>query len=218
MDDYRSILKRVGLVLIVFGILDIGLMVWCIYNQTRYSSSFNIFAVVAGVFLRRGSLRAARIVAWNSALLLTAFVGLVVAMAPIAGPVDLWVTAFRLYPITVLGTAVASTALIALVAWVYKKLRSAPVVRARLAAGLKSSPPRLAFVFGGIFVLAGAGLVIFTLTTGAGGRALEMAREQYGDGYRYHVTGMHWFNGQLTADVVAFNADEIKSVHVQLPR
>ena len=40
-----QILHRVGLALIVFGLLDIGLMIYCIFNGVSYSSSFNIFAV-----------------------------------------------------------------------------------------------------------------------------------------------------------------------------
>ena len=52
--EARMILRRVGLALIVFGLLDIGVMVYCIANGVNYSSSFNVFAVLAGTYVRRG--------------------------------------------------------------------------------------------------------------------------------------------------------------------
>jgi hypothetical protein len=53
-DEARRILHRVGFALIVFGLLDIGVMIYCIVNSVNYSSSFNVFAVLAGVYVRRG--------------------------------------------------------------------------------------------------------------------------------------------------------------------
>jgi hypothetical protein len=47
------ILKRVGAVLLAVGLIDIALMVHCIVNRISYSLSFNIVAVVAGIFLVR---------------------------------------------------------------------------------------------------------------------------------------------------------------------
>jgi hypothetical protein len=53
-DEARGILDRVGLALIIFGVLDIGVMIYSIVNSVNYSSSFNLFAVLAGVYVRRG--------------------------------------------------------------------------------------------------------------------------------------------------------------------
>ena len=52
--EARTILRRVGLVLIAFGMLDIGVMIYCIANAINYSSSFNVFAVIAGIYVGRG--------------------------------------------------------------------------------------------------------------------------------------------------------------------
>ena len=53
-DDCRTVLKRVGVALIVFGAIDIGVMMYCIAHQISYSSSFNLFAVISGIYLWRG--------------------------------------------------------------------------------------------------------------------------------------------------------------------
>lgn len=76
MTDHIKILRRVGWLLVVVGALDIGVMIYCITNQIAYSSSLNVFAVVAGIFLLRGSLEAVRYVAWFSAFM---FSGLLLA-------------------------------------------------------------------------------------------------------------------------------------------
>ena len=60
--SYRAILRRVGLLLIVIGVLDVGYMIYCIVNGESYSSGLNIFAIVAGIFLIRGHLGAVGLV------------------------------------------------------------------------------------------------------------------------------------------------------------
>ncbi len=70
-------------------------MAYCIVNELSYSSSFNIFAVIAGVLLIRQSLRTARAVAWFAAFLLTGFTG-AAAIFPFLTPFDLWVVNLRL--------------------------------------------------------------------------------------------------------------------------
>lgn len=44
-------------------------MVWCIANDRSYSSSLNVFALVAGILLVRGSLKTARWVAMGASFL-----------------------------------------------------------------------------------------------------------------------------------------------------
>jgi hypothetical protein len=98
MEDlaYLPVLKRVGLVLVVVGLIDIGIMIYCIAKKISYSSSFNIFAVVAGIFLIRGSLRAAGTVLWFATFYLTAFTSLLVA-SPLFLPPGLALIEARLY-------------------------------------------------------------------------------------------------------------------------
>lgn len=67
MTEHRAVLKRVGLVLVAVGLADVAVMIYCIATRQSYSSSINVFAVAAGVFLIRGSLAAAHWVACFSA-------------------------------------------------------------------------------------------------------------------------------------------------------
>ena len=71
MAEHLRILRRVGWALVIIGALDIGVMVYCIVNGMNYSSSLNVVAVGAGIFLLRGNLGAVRTVSWFSAFLLT---------------------------------------------------------------------------------------------------------------------------------------------------
>jgi hypothetical protein len=57
-SDHLPLLKKAGLVLVIVGLMDIGLMIYAIASRVSYSSSLNVFAVVAGAFLLRGNLRA----------------------------------------------------------------------------------------------------------------------------------------------------------------
>ena len=63
LDDgssYRSVLRCVGNAFILYGLSDLGMLAWCAWQGENCSSSFNLFAVVAGLLIRRGNLRVAR--------------------------------------------------------------------------------------------------------------------------------------------------------------
>ena len=215
METYRDILKRVGLVLIVVGALDIGYMVYCISNGQNYSSSFNIFAVIAGVFLLRGSLVAVRLVTWFSAFMFAGFVGASLVLFPFLRPAGLWITEFRLNPVGVSLSIVFGLVVIALLFWVYKQLRSAPVVAARVAAGHSASPPKPAFIAGLALVFFLAAIMHLTMRGESGAKAVELAKAQHGDGYKYYVTSIRWSGGHAWASLSAYDEHEIKSVQVE---
>ena len=59
MEDYRSTLKQAGKILIIVGAIDIAAMIACIFAGQSYSSSLNVFALAAGIFLFRELHRAA---------------------------------------------------------------------------------------------------------------------------------------------------------------
>lgn len=214
MYNYRAILKRVGIVLIAIGILDIAYMVYCISQGQSYSSSLNILAVVAGVFLFRGSLRAVPIVTWFAAFMLSYFVSIFILL-PFLKPAELWATEFRLDPVGLCRSLLLTITLIALHFWIYTQLRAASVVSASFKSGHSASTPKLAFILGVALVVLPVGMMHFMRGGAAGARAVEVARTQYGEEYKYHVTAMRWSNGYVQASLTAYNKQEIKSVQVE---
>jgi hypothetical protein len=48
---HLAILKRVGAVLVVIGLIDIVWMIYCIVHKISYRSSLNLFGVIAGALL-----------------------------------------------------------------------------------------------------------------------------------------------------------------------
>ena len=97
MEDAYRILNRVGIALCVVGAIDIAVFIYCTVNNINYTSSLNVFAVVAGLFLIRGSIQAARIVTLFSAFLLAALVTLLFTF-PFMQPVELQLIDFKLNP------------------------------------------------------------------------------------------------------------------------
>src|SRR5882757_5058913 len=133
-DEVRRILCRVGLAVIVFGLLDIGLMLYCIVNSVNYSSSFNVFAVLAGVYVRRGHAWWVRWTTRATGFYAAAFCT-IVPMAPFLFPMDLAALEFRLHPVAAIAGTMATIGVIALLVWVYWELRQAPVLAAYTVAG-----------------------------------------------------------------------------------
>lgn len=101
-------------------------MVYCITSGTSYSFSLNVFALLAGVFLCKGSLTVARIGAHAAALLLGGgLVGLLAA--PFLCPAGLIVVAFKTAPASTRLAWVLSLALPVLSFWVYWQLTNQAV-------------------------------------------------------------------------------------------
>lgn len=214
MTDYQTVLTRTGIALIAFGLIDIAWMAWCIVKGQGYSSSFNIFAVIAGVLLIRGSLKTARFVAGAAALFATTLAGSLFVL-PLVQPWGLYVAQAHLHPLATFGALAFGLLAFAMLTWIYRQLRSAPVVSALKTNGENTAPPRLAFVGGIGVVLLLAAIFLLTMSGETDKKAIELARLQAGPGYAYFTQSLHWENGHVRATVSAYNNKEIRSIPVE---
>ena len=225
VDSSRSILKRCGLVLIVAGVIDIGLMVWCITHRVNYSSCLNIFALIAGILLVRVSLKTARVVALFAASLISCF-AVLIATAPFLIPFDFLKTYIGLAPEKALLFPILAGSILSLLVWTYRQLTSPPVQAAIHEAGLytasglrKRLRPSTGFWIGGI--LSASFLLVISFATH--GATAEKARHKAaaisGPGYRYFVTSLNMTSGgggkRVQANVTAYNDKEIKQIEVK---
>lgn len=157
-NSCKSTFNKVGWVLISIGAIDIGIMIYCIINQISYSSSLNIFALIAGVLLVRGSIRTARFITSASAFIL----GVLICGFVLGSVLALIFNQDGISSINFADVVVPVVA-IALFYWVYTQLRAKPVLEARLKAGFSDEPSKLAFVLGSIFpIIIGGMILIFS--------------------------------------------------------
>jgi len=212
------ILRRTGLVLVAVGLLDIAVMVYCIANGFSYSSSFNVFAVIAGIFLLRGSLRAASIVRWVAVFMLAGFLTLLVAW-PFMQPIDLTLTEVRLQPLSAAVAVGVMTSVFALLLWLFRELGGTPVLEAHAAADRKVRDMRMPAAAGVGLVAALTAAMVQLLGGESASRAQAMAEQQLGSTYRYHVSSLKIAKnsqGTFIAGVVtAWNAEEVRHVPVK---
>jgi hypothetical protein len=216
--DHYPALKRTGLVLLIVGILDIGLMAYAMFNQIAYMSSLNIFAVIAGIFLLRGNLRAASIVRRFALFLLAACISVSLVL-PLLQPIDLIVTRAQLDPLAFLGYFVFLVLALVLFSWLIRELGSTPIRLAYKKAGLpaRSSGIPLALGIGLAVILAAVGTLVQHSESGI--RAVRETREKLGDGYRYHVSSFSYNSsskGESVSGVVtAWKSGSVKDLPFQ---
>ena len=221
MKDHLAILRRVGWVFVILGLIDIGFMVYCIVNKTSYSSSLNIFAIIAGVFLLKGSLKVARLISWFIALIIAASIGNLVSM-PFIYPVDLLLTYIRLEPISCIIGVVSFLAIMVVAVWGYHEITSVPVRAAMDESGVNCTSfwwkPARGFWVGGCLALF---LLIFLSLLMNGATATEVKKRaavQLGEGYKFHIKSINMSSGSsgkhVQAVVTAYNSEKIKDVVV----
>lgn len=210
-----SILKRVGIVLILVGAFDIAFMVWCITNGRSYSSSLNIFALVAGILLVRSGLKTARWVATISSFMLVACAGLLIVM-PFIFPIGYWLAVLRSG--VAAPSIVVALLLLALLYWVRQQTLRPEVLEAQRAAGLSEPRTKRAMGFGFSLSVLLVPLLGFTLHGATAHQAIEKAKQQLGGNYRYVVTSMgvraNTKGTSVFAIVAAYNDTELKSIPV----
>ncbi|MCH7342572.1 hypothetical protein LZ017_04165 [Pelomonas sp. CA6] len=216
-QPYLPVLQRVGWVLVAVGLVDMAAVAYCIVNGISYVSRFNVFAVLAGVFLLRGSLKAASVIRWLAVFMLATLAAAVV-MWPFMQPMSLTRAQLRLDTWTILGTGVVWALAIALLVWVVRELGREPVRAARAAAGRKARSLRIpAAVGGGLVVVTGSLVPMFLGDTAS--RAKALAAQQAGPGFQYHVTSLrrvHSAQGKVVLGVVAaWNDEALRYVPVQ---
>jgi hypothetical protein len=217
-QSYRQILKRVGRVLVAVGLIDIGVMIYCIVNRISYSSSLNLFAVIAGILMMRDSLRTASTVRWFGAFFLAAGISALIAW-PAIQPVGLTLAKFRLHP----GRFVGGVAFLAFALgsfyWVIRELGSETVQMASVAAGIKHRDLRVPAACGVALVVFGGVFMNLLLSGDSATRAVSMAEKEVGPGYQLHVSSLR-ISGtggktSVSGVVTAWNEKEIKEIPVQ---
>jgi hypothetical protein len=222
MNDYRQSIRVVGIVLIVVGFLDIGWMIYCIANGVSYSSSFNIFAVIAGILLVRGGLRTANVVAFFSAFMLSGFIGGLLVL-PLIMPFGLVQTYLRVYPASFSIYSMLAVFILVLLGWIYGRL-TAPLVTAAIVEKYPRYAsfwrrPRNGFLVGALLVIVLVSGLGFMFHGASAQRACAEAKLKVGVGYKFCVSSMSMQSSggrtHVAALVTAYNQNEIKSVEVE---
>ena len=222
MNEYQAILKKVGTALIVVGLLDIAFMVYCIANQTNYSSCFNIFAVIAGIFLYRGGLKTAKVVSFFSAFFISSMGGLMIVF-PLFIPPDLLFTYIRLEPIASICYLLFGILVLVFLVWLLRSLTSPTIAEAMDVKGINRKSfllrPRSGFICGVLLLVILGGTIPLLLKGEAAEMAKIEAQKEVGNGYKFVVSSINMqsnFGGKthVNAVVTAYNDHEIKQVQI----
>ena len=207
-ESPSAVLRRVGIVFIAVGVLDIAWLFYLTASEPGYSFGFNIFAVIVGIRMYRQNLRTARFVAILSACFLAAFAVMLIAL-PLVFPNALIRTYIRVTPIaSLVGSGAFLTVALAILWWGHQELASPPVQAAIRFAGLDDRRflhrPRSGFWLGGALAIVLAAAWFFVGRSETAQEAVERARAAKGPGFHYFVSSLSisW-TGQMKTDVQA---------------
>jgi glucan phosphoethanolaminetransferase (alkaline phosphatase superfamily) len=205
--------RTAGFALITVGLLDIGVMIYSVMNRLNYSSSLNILAVIAGIFLLKGGVKTARAVRWLSAMTVIASAG-VILFTPFLTPVGLLLVKFQINPLQTVGSSLLVLLSIAFLAWLYLQLSKPASLQVLKQAGCNVNTPKSACIAGVILVLVIVGITLSLKNSPYADRAKSLASEQLGGDYHYRVTRMSISGDSGRAVVTAYNEQEIKEIEV----
>ncbi len=220
--ENEKIISLIGKVLIVVGFIDIAFMIWAISQKISYSSSLNIFAVIAGIFLVNGSFKMAKIVSFFAGIFLGA-AAIAIFIVPVITPISYWIVYAKLNTLSFLLNSLITVGLFVLIAWIYIKLTSGPMIEDMRKRGIKFDKLRKK-KHAGLVVGVVLGLIIFSFSFfmfrgDTSKMVIEKAKQEYGGNYNYIIKGMNMTtaNGQTSgsANVAAYNDKEIKNIMIK---
>ena len=218
MPQSNNPFRKIGIALLVIGILDIGYLIYSIINGFSYTSSFNIFAVVASIFLIRGNVIAALITRFFVTFF-AAFVFGGVILYFYLMPIDLIMIQIKLQSTPMLSFALIFGCVSAILIWMCIQFSTSESIQAFIDGGYKSTVPKLisfsaAAAVTLLIILIGV-FFNFFYSSEAITKAVKLARAQYGNNYQYHVTSFNIENDHGIATVTVYNNEAIKTVEVQ---
>lgn len=211
----RTILKRVGGVLLAVGLIDGAVTIVRLAAAGWYPAVFDGVTVLTGGFLLWGGPRTALWVRTLAVFILAAGIVLVIAV-PFYQPPDLSITELRLKPAGFADNATSMAIVLCVALWVAWQLGRAPVQDAIIRAGIRRWHMRIpAQAGGGLIALVGL-LLWLALHGQTAELATSLALQQLGPDYRYHLS---WISSSrtdhgtsVTGVVTAWNDKEIKTV------
>lgn len=222
MNTHRTILARCGWALIAVGLVNIGILIYSVITSSNYSSGYGMLAVPGGYLLIRGSLKAARIIAFLSALLISALMGLMLATL-ILIPNSLIVTYWTLEPEFVTVSTFLILVSLVMLAFLYKQLTSPPVRKAMERTGVAHlfflAGPNLGFLLGCMLAAVLFIALFFILGGPIAEQAKRMARDCTGPGYQFFVRSLNVSSvgrrKSVQAVIIAYSDSEIKTVSIE---
>lgn len=212
-NEARAILRRVGWVLIVSEMLNLGWALVEFLSGGSHSLSLDLTFLVGGILLVNGNLTAARWVAWFCAFFVSAVIAFAVSW-PIIVPFDLVALWFRLHRWAWIQALATIGLMTAIVFWAFVQLLSRPVVDAQRSAGQKPLRAWTGVASGVALVVLLVGVIHAMFSGETGQKALRLAREQKGPKYRYAMKSIQIHNSEVTATVVAYDDHSYEDVEV----
>lgn len=189
---HNAKLKRCGITFLLIGLLDIGLLAYCIRHEIRFNSCLSVIGIFGGLSLLRGNLRTAAFMHWISVLLSTLLISWLLNL-PWLLPTSLVTLVVRLHPWAVAISLGLVLALVGGLLWTAHELGSESVAQARAVIGrtpIRVIIPRL---LGAFLPLIASGLFVALQSSSVGQRALTEGRRDLEPGYRFLLTGIHCY-------------------------
>ena len=193
-------------------------MIYCITHRISYASSFNIFAVIAGIFMFRGSLRAATGIRLLTTFFFAAFLAMLPALS-LLEPIGLTIARFRQQPL-IFGTLATVAVLLCIsLWWIMNELSQESVLNACRAAGQRIWSRRMPAILDIWLVALLVSIPTIIRQSSAAKHAVDVASGDLGPGYHYFVSSLRFAASTrgtaYSAIVIAWNENEIREIPVK---
>lgn len=205
--SYRPVMRRAAKVMACVVAVDVAAAVWNTMHGMGTMFNVDVSSLITVLLLAFGGLRVAIMLRWLAVLGVP-----MLALWPLMAfvqPLDLTLTQLALNPSAYLITFLLPVFKSAMSLWMLYLLSDPSIRQARVFEGRKPYDMRVPLALGAL-LLAGYGVMFFTLMLGERGRhAEQLAAQKEGAKYRYHVNNLRVVGSSdgtfVNATVVVWN-------------
>lgn len=197
--------------------VGLGFGIWRMAHGQSYDGMFDLFTVLSGALLLRGSLKAAK---WVQRILTVLVAGVVVALPGLLFlyPAAYWFALVEHLSLTASVSILGSIIVFGAFIWIARQLNRSEVHAAQVAAGIRPSNWTAAAVTGVLMTIAIFAAIYPVFHSATSLEAQRRAAQQYGANFDYVVTklNINYRDGHkdVKAGLTAYNDEGLRPVSV----
>ena len=214
MFEYMMNHRKVGILLLVIGIIEVAICILAIF--TKEPSSFllmGVVAIVCGVFLIAGGTRYGEKITFVMTFFAGYIVSSVIFMA-IERPVGLLLVEFKIHTADFILSTIPPIINALLFVYICIGLNKANN-RDNKDKKKRNHLIKASMLGFGIVVISWFGTYLYTHDSKSE-KAIAMAKAKYGQNYKYYLKGFSSRDGGLAAKIVIYDQKSIKNVTIDV--
>jgi len=215
----KATLENAGTTLICLGGISLFVKGWDLWHGIDYDPDFGLVLIVTGILLYRQGMKTAKYVRLFALLGLPSNL-LFTVLGFFLFPLDYQAICFKLYPWDWVASTLQNGLFLIFLFWLQNILSREEIAYAQVDRRITPFAARTPLGVGTMIGVVSVAVLYLALHSWYPAKAIAIAEDRFGQGFKYFANGLHWELGQkVDVELIAYNSGAIHqfSFHFKEP-